>query len=104
MLMRSMRAPCFPITNPASPGPALPPTDLPLRGRAGRELDRPLVDDNSGGIVGAGCFRVMGGLARFRGALASLRLAAAQIDLERRRESLAAGLPPRRARARRAAG
>jgi len=44
-----------------------------------------------------GGFRVMFGLASFRGALARLGLAAAQISLERRRQSLRARLSPRRA-------
>lgn len=60
-------------------------------------LDRPLVGDNSGRIVGGWGFGVLLRPVRFRGALARLNFATAQIGLEGRREPLRARVPSHRA-------
>jgi len=61
----------------------------------GRGLAWQLVDDNSGGIVGAGRLVNTGGLVWFHGAPTRLLFTAAQIGPERRRQPRRAGVAPR---------
>ncbi len=62
---------------------------------AGRDLTRPLVVDNSGGMMSPSQFSVIAALVGLCGAFPCLGLAAVQVGLERRREPLRARVSPR---------